>query len=147
MRRMPHPVGPAAFHLCGLDARLSGIIWMIERPLRVCDRARVFPTHRAFDGIAVASAPVHVACGSPDCKRIRVTHELGRERVIERSAAPARRRSRLPPHPTATTSSRATSSTSGSSSAAPPDASADVATRTPNSSPQSTQAPRLGSSS
>jgi hypothetical protein len=94
MRRMPQPVGPAPFHLRRLDARLSGIAWMVERPLRVCDRSGVFLTHCAFDGIAAAHAPVRVARGSPDCKRVRVTHELGRERVVGRIAAPAHCRSR-----------------------------------------------------
>jgi len=149
MRRMPHPVGPASFHLGRLDTRLNAIPCVIERPLRVCDRARVFLTRRAFDGIPIANAPMRVARGSPHCDRGRVTHKLGRECVIGKSAAPARCRSRLLLHPTATALSRANSSASRSSSAtASPDSpSTDDATRTPNSSPQAAQAPRLGSSS
>lgn len=149
MRRLPHPVGPASFHLRRLDARLSGIACVIKRPLRVRDRARVFLTRRAFNGIPVTNAPMRVARGSPDFKRVRVTHELGWERIIGQSAAPALCRSRLLLHPTETASSRANSSTSGSSSAAASadSLSADAAMRTPNSSPQSMHAPRLGSSS
>ncbi len=91
----------------------------------------------AFNRVAIAHRSVRIACGTPNCERIRAAHEVRRKVLVEKRAAPAMYRDRLLLHAAATDSAGTPSSTDSSA------VSSAFAgePRSPNSSPQSTHAP------
>jgi len=68
----------------------------------------------AFNRVAIAHRSVRIACGTPNCERIRAAHEVRRKVLVEKRAAPAMYRDRLLLHAAATDSAGTPSSTDSS---------------------------------
>jgi len=68
----------------------------------------------AFNRVAIAHRSVRIACGTPNCERIRAAHEVRRKVLVEKRAAPAMYRDRLLLHAAATDSAGRPSSTDSS---------------------------------